>query len=272
MYRVRWTFALLIGILAACSTPDAAIAPSRTFDAERTGLIIRPITTIAALLVKPSDLRALVATPLTLVRSESGEQRTRQVLVGKDGVEALRVELALDGSLRLIAKSGVGLESGALSESSAIARALHHLSQVGLTIPPGRPSVRRAAGRTLVLWTRLVNSVPVPGDGTRVVLNGAGELVGLAIEQSPLSQPPARIASSEAALGAAAALLPTGASISEKLELAWVHHDDAAGEAVGLRALRRLAWCIHGELRDGVIFELQLDAGSLQLIGRDGAP
>jgi len=43
------------------------------------------------------------------------------------------VESALDGSLRLIAKSGVALESAALSESVAIARALRQLLRLHIT-------------------------------------------------------------------------------------------------------------------------------------------
>jgi len=207
-----------------------------------------------------------------MVRSESGEQRARQVLLGVGGVEVLRVESALDGSLRLIAKSGVALESGGLSESSAIARSLRHLMRLGLELPAGGPAVQSAAGRTLVIWTREVRGVPVPGDGTRVVLNGAGALVGLSIEESPLAALPTRMARADAALRAAAVLLPSDASVGGEPELAWVLPTSAFGEGSGQRAPRRLAWCVGGALRDGTPFELQLDAGNLALLGWDGAP
>jgi len=217
-------------------------------------------------------LRGLVAQPFDVVRSESGEQRARQLLLGVGGIEVLRVESALDGSLRLVAKSGVALESGGLSESAAIARALRHLMRLGLEMPGGGPAVRSAAGRTLVIWTREVRGVPVPGDGTRVVLNGTGELVGLAIEESPLAAAPVRIARSDAALRAATALVPSGALVDGRPELAWVLPTEGAGEPVGQRLPRRLAWCVSGALRDGAAFELQLDAGNLALLGWDGAP
>ena len=272
MYKARWALALLVGLVAACGAPSTAIAPSRAPLADGAGLNVRPIATIAAQLLTPLELRSLVARPFTLVRSESGEQRTRQVLVGSDGVEALRVESALDGSLRLIAKSGVALESAALSESVAIARALRQLLRLGLEMPGGGPAVRSTAGRTLVIWTREVRGVPVPGDGTRVVLNGSGELVGLAIEESPLATPPARLARSDAALRAAAALMPSGAVIDEGAELAWVLPTEGASEGLGQRVPRRLAWCVSGALRDGAAFELQIDAGNLALLGWDGAP
>ena len=272
MYKVRWSLALLVGLVAACGAPGTAIAPSRAPVAESAGLSLRPITTIAALLFEPFELRGLVAQPFDLVRSESGEQRTRQVLLGVGGVEVLRVESALDGSLRLIAKSGVALEGGALSESATIARALRHLVRLGLEMPGGGPAVSQVAGRTLVIWTREVRGVPVRNDGTRVVLNGAGALVGLAIEESPLAEPPARLARSDAALRSAAVLLPSGALIDASPKLAWVLPTEGAGEGSGQRAPRRLAWCVSGLLRDGAAFELQFDAGSLVLLGWDGAP
>ena len=272
MCKARWTLALLVGLVAACGAPSTAIAPSRAPLADGAGLNLRSITTIAAQLLTPLEVRGLVARPIALVRSESGELRTRQVLVGADGVEALRVESALDGSLRLIAKSGVALESAVLSESAAMARALRQLLRLGLEMPGGGPAVRSAAGRTLVMWTREVRGVPVPGDGTRVVLNGVGELVGLAIEESPLATPPARLARSDAALRAVAALLPSGAVADARPVLAWVLPSEGASEPLSQRVPRRLAWCIPGALRDGAAFEVQLDAGNLALLGWDGAP
>ena len=272
MCKTRWTLALLVGLVAACGAPSTAIAPSRAPLADGAGLNVRSITTIAAQLLTPLEVRNLVARPFTLVRSESGEQRTRQVLDGSDGVAALRVASALDGSLRLIAKSGVALESAALSESAAIARALRQLLRLGLEMPGGGPAVRSAAGRTLLMWTREVRGVPVPGDGTRVVLNGSGELVGLAIEESPLATPPARLARSDAALRAVAALLPSGAVADARPELAWVLPTEGASEPLSQRVPRRLAWCVRGVLRDGAAFEVQLDAGNLALLGWDGAP
>ena len=233
---------------------------------------IRPITIVAAQILSPLELRGLVAKPFIVVRSESGEQRIRQVMISADGVEALRVESALDGSLRLIAKSGVALEGGGLSESAAIARALRHVVRLGLEMPGGGPEVRSAAGRTLVIWTREMRGVPVPGDGTRVVLNGSGELVGLAIEESPLAAAPTRLARSDAALRAAAALMPSGSLVDGTPELAWVLPSEGASEGLGQRVPRRLAWCVRGAMVDGAVFELQLDAGSLVLLGWDGAP
>ncbi|MFZ9218654.1 MAG: hypothetical protein ACO23F_04675 [Candidatus Limnocylindrus sp.] len=273
MYKVRWSLALLmISLLAACGAPSTAIAPSRSPLAEGAGLAVRPIAAIAAQILSPQELRRLVAQPFTLVRSDSGEQRVRQVLVGASGVEAMRVESALDGSLRLIAISGAPLAGGTLSESAAIARAVRHLMRLGLEMPSGGPEVRSAAGRTLVLWAREVRGVLVPGDGTRVVLNGDGDLVGLAIEESPLAAPPARLAPSDAALRAAAALMPNGAALDERPEIAWVLPTNEASEPVGQRVQRRLAWYVQGVLRDGTPFVLQLDAGSLALLGWDGAP
>lgn len=272
MCKVRWSLALLVGLVAACSAPGAAIAPSDTPQLIRAGLNFRPIATVATTLVEPLELRGLVATPISVVRSDAGEQRIRQLLVGAGGIEALRVESALDGSLRLIAKSGVPFEGGGLTPSVAAARALRHLLRVGLEIPAGGPSVRAAAGRTLVTWTRQVRGVPVPNDGIRVVLNGAGALVGISIEESPLAAPPARIVPGEGAVRAATGLLPSGTSVDESPVLAWVAPTEEGDELTIGRVLRRLAWCVRGEFRDGTEFEMQLDAGSLALLGWDGAP
>lgn len=271
MYKVRWFLALVVGLAAACGAPSAALAPSHPPAVEHIGLTIRSITRIASELLTPLEVRGLTTAPYSLVRSESGEQRVRQVLLGSEGAEVLRVESTLDGSLRLIAQSGVALESGSLSQSAAIARALRHLMRLGLALPAGGPAVSQVAGRTIVVWTREVHGVPVPDDGVRVVLNGVGALVGLAIEESPLAAPPARLARSDAALRAASALLPDGASLDTPVELAWVLPRDGDVPR-DQRVPRRLAWCVRGALRDGAAFELQLDAGSLALLGWDGAP
>lgn len=272
MYRFRWMLSLLVALIAACSSPGTAIAPSRAPLAEGAGINVRPIAIVAAQILSPLELRGLAAKPFIVVRSESGEQRTRQVMISTNGSEVLRVESTLDGSLRLIAKSGVAHEGGGLSESAAIARALRHLVRLGLEIPGGGPEVGSAAGRTLVIWERQVRGVPVPGDGTRVVLNGSGELVGIAMEESPLAALPARVARADTALRAAAALVPSSALVDERLELAWVLPTEGAAEGSGQRTPRRLAWCVRGVLRDGATFELQLDAGNLALLGWDGAP
>ena len=272
MYNARWLLSLFIALIAACSAPGTAIAPSHAPVMESAGFNMRPITTVATALLEPLELSRLVVSPISLVRSDAGEQRTRQVLITADGGEVLRVESALDGSLRLIAKSDVTLEGGGLSESGSIARALRQLIRLGLEIPVGAPTVRTAAGRILVVWTRQVHGVPVPNDGTRVVLSGAGALVGLAIEESPLAAAPSRIAQVEGALRAAIALLPSGTEVDEPPVLAWVLPTNTAGEPTAERAPRRLAWCVNGVLLDGTAIEVQLDAGSLALLGWDGAP
>jgi hypothetical protein len=271
MCRARWGLSLLFGIVTACSSPRTAIAPNQAIVSDRVGLNVRSIGSIAAVLLEPLGLRGLVATPSRVVRSDSGEQRIRQVLLGPDGMEALRVESTLAGSLRLIAQSGVELEGGQLSDSAAIAHALQHLMRLSLPIPGGGPAVSTAAGRTLLVWTRQVRGIPVPDDGTRVVLNGGGALVGLAIEESPLAEPPARLVRSDAALRAATALLPGGVALDLRAELAWVVPRDGGGPP-DQRAPRRLAWCIRGSTSDGSDFEIQLDAGSLAPLGLDGAP
>ena len=93
-----------------------------------------------------------------------------------------------------------------------------------------------------------------------------------AAEAAALAPPPARLTRGDAALRAATALMPSGAFVDGQPELTWVLPTEGAGEQVGQRVPRRLAWCVSGALRDGAAFELQLDAGNLALLGWDGAP
>jgi len=272
MSNLRVSLAVVITMFAACGAPSTAIAPSPGPAVEGAGLNIRSITTVAAALDEPLALSGIVASPLTLVRSDSGEQRMRQVLTGAGGDEILRIESSLDGSLRLVARSGVPLEGGEVTQSSAIARALRQLMRLGLEIPSGGPSVSTAAGRVIVAWTRQVRGVSVPDDGTRVVLNAAGALVGLSIEESPLAAPPAHIAQSDGALRAASLLLPSSTTITEGPTLSWTKPTDVNGEVTSERVPRRLAWCMRGTLHDGTAVEVQLDAGTLALLGWDSAP
>ena len=272
MSNLRVSLAVVITMFAACGAPSTAIAPSHGPAVEGAGLNIRSITTVAAALNEPLALSGIVASPLTLVRSDSGEQRMRQVLTGAGGDEILRIESSLDGSLRLVARSGVPLEGGEVTQSSAIARALRQLMRLGLEIPSGGPSVSTAAGRVIVAWTRQVRGVSVPDDGTRVVLNAAGALVGLSIEESPLAAPPAHIAQSDGALRAASLLLPSSTTITEGPTLSWTKPTDVNGEVTSERVPRRLAWCMRGTLHDGTAVEVQLDAGTLALLGWDSAP
>ena len=272
MSEHRWIPALVVALVAACGAPATAIAPSGAPSANGAGLVVRPITQIAALLAEPLDLRGLAASGFALVRSDGGEQRIRQVLSGGDGRERLRVETTLDGALRLVARSGVALGDAELSSSSAIARALRHLLLLGLEIPAGAPAVDVVAGRSVVSWTRRVRGIEVPNDGVRVVVNGVGALVGIAVEESPLAAPPTRIARLEAVRRAAAALLPSGAEFVDEPRLAWLPPPGAIGDASGARPPRMLIWSVEGVTAAGSSFLLLLDAGSLALLGGDAAP
>lgn len=271
MYRARWGV-LLVLIVVACGAPAAVRAPGTSPAVVGAGVTLRPVSTIAALLLEPLALRGTKVQPFSLVRSESGEPRVRQIMIASDGGELLRVESALNGSIRLVARSGVSFEGPGLSEGAATARALRHLLRLGLSSPADVPTVREAAERTLVVWPRRVRGVVVRDDGIRIVMNGVGALVGLAVDESPLGAAPIRLARAEAALAAAATLLPSGAQLREEPALAWVNPiDELVAPARGQRP-RRLAWCVGGVLRDGAPFELQLDAGNLALLGWDGAP
>ena len=87
MSNVRWSLALFAGFVAACGSPGTALAPSGEPLGEAANLTVRPVFTIAALLLEPTELRGLVAQPYSVVRSESGEQRIRQVLTSAMAVK-----------------------------------------------------------------------------------------------------------------------------------------------------------------------------------------
>lgn len=271
MSKVRWTLSLVVALVAACGAPTTALAPSQHTPSRLISSSVRSITQIGTELLGPLGVQGLAAAPLRVVRSESGELRLRQLLLRPGGVEAVRVESTLDGSIRLVAVSDVALESAPLNESAAIAYAIRHLARLGISMPPGRPTICQIAGRTLVIWDREVRAVPVLDDGIRVVLNGVGALVGVSIEESPLAAAPPQRARADAALRAATALLPIGAELSPGVELAWVLPSEADGSR-DEPAARRLAWCLTGKDHGGAAFALYLDAGSLTLLRWDGAP
>ena len=125
------------------------------------------------------------------------------------------------------------------------------------------------AERRVVLWERSVNGVPVPGDGTRVVMSASGALVGIAIEVSALAVRPAALRSAAEARAAALALLPTGASLAGVPRLGWVHPGALAGDEELLDTPRQLAWRVRGAFADGRPLEVHLDAARLTLLGWD---
>ena len=271
---IRRTATLLpLLIAAACATPSSALAPDRTYvvSARDAAANLPPITGVAASLLEPLSTVGLRAEPGDLITLESGEERIEQRLVNTSGLALLTLQSTPGGELRLLARADVAYGGATLSSAALRSRALLHLAALRLALPRGTPIISSVAERRVVQWERTVNGVPVPGDGTRVIMSASGALVGVAIEESALTPTSGKPRSAAEAKAAALALLPAGASLAGAPRLGWVHVGALAGDEELRDTPRRLAWRIRGALADGRPLEIHLDAAQLALLGWDWA-
>ena len=271
---IRRTATLLpLLIAAACATPSSALAPDRTYvvPARDAAANLPPITGVAAALLEPLSTVGLRAEPGDLITLESGEERIEQRLVNTSGLALLTLQSTPGGELRLLARADVAYGGATLSGAALRSRALLHLAALRLALPRGTPIISSVAERRVVQWERTVNGVPVPGDGTRVIMSASGALVGVAIEESALTPTSGKPRSAAEAKAAALALLPAGASLAGAPRLGWVHAGALAGDEELRDTPRRLAWRIRGALADGRPLEIHLDAAQLALLGWDWA-
>jgi len=271
---IRRTAALLpLLIAAACATPSSALAPHRTYvvPARDAAANLPPITGVAAALLEPLSTVGLRAEPGDLITLESGEERIEQRLVNTSGLALLTLQSTPGGELRLLARADVAYGGAVLSSAALRSRALLHLVALRLALPRGTPIISSVAERRVVQWERAVNGIPVPGDGTRVIMSASGALVGVAIEESALAPSGGALRSVTEAKAAALALLPVGASLAGTPRLGWVHVGALAGDEELRGTPRRLAWRIRGALADGRPLEIHLDAAQLALLGWDWA-
>jgi len=269
---IRRTAALLpLLIAAACATPSSALAPDRTYvvPARDAAANLPPITGVAAALLEPLSTVGLRAEPGDLITLESGEERIEQRLVNTSGLALLTLQSTPGGELRLLARADVAYGGATLSSAALRSRALLHLAALRLALPRGTPIISSVAERRVVQWERSVNGIPVPGDGTRVVMSASGALVGVAIEESVLAVGGGVLRSAAEAKAAALALLPAGAVLTGVPRLGWVHVGALAGDEELRDTPRRLAWRIRGALADGKPLEVHLDAAQLTLLGWD---
>jgi hypothetical protein len=156
-------------------------------------------------------------------------------------------------------------------------------AQLGLEAP-GAPETRRLPdddGWT-VSWPRVIDGIPVIGDGVRIDLWPDGRVHAVVRTERALAPQPASILDEAAArLQAEAALVDLFASRAgeigvARLALGWVAPNDAfdpaAPDAPG--STLRLAWVVEarttGDLAEGLrAVKLFLDAGSGALLGGD---
>jgi hypothetical protein len=169
--------------------------------------------------------------------------------------------------------------------NAAAARACGDRLAADLALEPsGTPDVRQAPDGTgwIVTWPRLVDSVPVVGDGVRVDLWPDGRMHAIVRTERSLAARPAVTLDEAMARSRATATLGTifggraGQVRIASIALGWVApnsaFDPTGPDAPG--ATLRLAWIAEartsGDLADGLrAVKLFLDAGTGTLIGGD---
>ncbi len=192
-----------------------------------------------------------------------------------------------DPSGRLIGAVAFGWDVGGAKPMTDVAAARDRgdklAADLGLN-PSGTPDVRPAAddaGWTLT-WPRVVEGVPVMGDGVRIDLWPDGRMHAIVRTERPLAPRPVVTIGEASARGRASATLVkmfgtrSGQLRIASLGLGWVAPNNAfdptAPDAPG--ATLRLAWVAEaratGGLADGLrAVRLYLDAGTGSLIGGD---
>jgi hypothetical protein len=166
---------------------------------------------------------------------------------------------------------------------AARARASRLVADLGVDVA-GQPEVRQEADDAgwAIAWPRVVDGIPVPGDGVRVDLWPDGRVHALVRSERPLAARPARVLDEATARDRAATALAdlfgsrSGQVAIATVALGWVAPNDAfeptAPDAPD--ATLRLAWVVEartsGELSEGLrAVKLFLDAGSGALLGGD---
>jgi len=150
--------------------------------------------------------------------------------------------------------------------------------------PAGAARVRRgAAEEWIVEWPRVVDGIPVPGDGVFVRAWTDGSLHTAVRHERPLAEPPGRLIAVGQARRLAEARLAgwldarnAGEWRIDGASLAWVAPNDtfeASGPDAPAATLR-LAWVVRATTRGALAgsirgLELYLDAGDGRLLGGD---
>jgi hypothetical protein len=188
---------------------------------------------------------------------------------------------------RLVAAVAFGWQAAGgrplAGEAAATARGRRVADDLGYPVA-GDPVVTVApddAGWT-VAWPRVVDGVPVPGDGVRIELWLDGRVHAVVRTERPLAPAPAVIVASGTARARTAAALDAllGQDAAKmalaSLALAWVAPNDAFDPAApdAPAAILRLAWVAEaratGDLAERLrAVRLYLDAGTGDLVGGD---
>lgn len=192
---------------------------------------------------------------------------------------------ALDG--RLLAAARLGWQPGtgrALPARADAVRAADGLARSLGIVPVGTPVADgRGTNGWSVRWQRVLDGVPVPGDGLRVQLWPDGSFHGLASAEHVLAERPSTTIAATVAQTAVGGLLDRWIPAAHRGEvrivgasLAWVAPNDTFEPARpdAPAEIRRLAWVVSvrssGTLAQSMrALEVSIDAGDGSLLGGD---
>ena len=192
-----------------------------------------------------------------------------------------------DGQGRLVGAVSFGWQAAGGRRLQGVAAARARASRLAADLEfdvGGQPEVRQEPDDTgwTIAWPRMVDGIPVPGDGVRVDLWPDGRVHAVVRTERPLAPRPSRLLDEATARERAASELDdlfgtrAGQVAIATVALGWVAPNDAfeptAPDAPD--ATLRLAWVVEartsGELSEGLrAVKLFLDAGSGTLLGGD---
>jgi hypothetical protein len=294
-----------VRLVAAVAVASAGIAlgipgGTSTSDAADRFVAGGPVTERAPV---AADQAAIALSRAAVVRSRLGlpepaASRVERVVDRFDGTaydevtesdatgRALQLQ-RFDAGGRLVGAVAFGWQAtgGPPIQNAAAARARGNRLAADLGLDAtGTPDVRQGSDDTgwTLTWPRIVDGVPVVGDGVRVDLWPDGRLHAIVRTERPLATRPATTLDEPKARTRAIATLGSifgnraGQVTIAKLGLGWVApnsaFDPTGPDAPG--ATLRLAWTVEartsGKLADGLrAVKLYLDAGTGTLIGGD---
>jgi hypothetical protein len=188
---------------------------------------------------------------------------------------------------RLLAATRLGWRPGtgrALATPADAVRSADRLARSLGIVPAGTPVANgRGANGWSVRWQRVLDGVPVAGDGLRVQLWPDGSFHGLASAEHALAERPSTTISAVTAQGLVGGLLDRWIPAAHRGEirivgasLAWVAPNDTFEPARpdAPAEIRRLAWVVSvrssGTLAQSLrALEVSIDAGDGSLLGGD---
>ncbi len=212
---------------------------------------------------------------------------TYDEVTATDGTGRALHQQRFDEGGRLVGAVSFGWQTGGgrplPGEAPARARGARLAADLGLGVA-GAPDVRQAPDESgwTISWPRVVDGIPVPGDGVRLDLWPDGRLHALVRSERPLAaRPPTLLDQAAARQRATDVLADLFGGRAGQVEIAaaglgWVAPNDAFDPAApdAPASTLRLAWVVEartrGELADGLrAVKVFLDAGTGALLGGD---